>query len=272
MQSPSIPVYIPGQVITITPNPAPNPNIPPVNSIPTPQTSNPPSAQTNSVDWVDMIWKTGIVAVSMVFMISNLVFYRKLLQTRHRISDAELPVACPIPVYYVNDLSAPCLFGKAIYVNKKALHEKRLRHVLSHELTHRRHGDHFWALLRCACLSIHWYNPLVWLAAALSRRDCELSCDSAVIRRLDDSSGISYGETLMAMLTTSPTNLLHTATTMSASKRTMAERLKMIVRRPKMMKLTAAVLALITIFTVILTFGGCADETVTPFPFGLSGL
>ena len=46
-----------------------------------------------------------------------------------------------------------------------------LRHVLAHELTHYAHKDHIWSLLRCLALALHWYNPLVWLAAALSKRD-----------------------------------------------------------------------------------------------------
>lgn len=262
----SDPLYIPEQVITILPELTPKLDIPPVTVEPSPQTSTAPVPQTVSIDWLDVIWKTGIVTVGTAFFVSNLLFYRKLRSLRRRFPAGELPVACPIPVYFVKDLAAPCLFGSAIYVNQRALHNDRLRHVITHELTHRRHGDQLWALLRCVCLAIHWYNPLVWWAAILSRRDCELSCDSAVVRSLGDTDHISYGETLMAMLTASPTNLLHAATTMSASKRTMAERLKLIVRRPKMMKLTVAALALVTICAVILTFGGCADEVSAPDP------
>ena len=260
------PIYIPDKIITIKPDSTPMPDIPVDDPPPTPHEPVPSSEQRFSVDWLDVIWKVGITTVSAAFLSCNLLYYRKLRSTRRRIPVEQLPVACPIPVYYVKDLRSPCLFGSAIYVNRKALHNDRLHHIIIHELTHRRHGDPLWTLLRCACLAIHWYNPLVWWAAHLSRRDCELSCDSAVLRTLGDGSGLSYGETLMAMLTTSSSSLLHAATTMSASKRTMAERLKLIVRRPKMMRLTAAALALITVCAVILSFGGCTEETISPTP------
>lgn len=253
-------IEIPGQSITIPVAPHPTPEQSSGMTVSSPPQSSPTPAKPD-IDWRDLIWKTGMSAVSSIFLISNLLFYRKLRRSRQRIPAAELSVPCPVPVYYVDGLDAPCLFGlrSAIYVNASAMHPERLRHVLVHELTHRRHGDHFWSLLRCVCLAVHWYNPLVWWAALLSRRDCEISCDSAAIRKLGDSSGISYGETLMAMLTTSPTGLLHTATTMNASKRTMMERLKLIVHRPRMMKLTLAAVALITMGAVMFTFGGCAD-------------
>lgn len=255
------PIYVPDQNITIDPTP-------PSDSSGT-NTTNPPSQITPSpakpeIDWLDVIWKAGILTAGAVFLLSNLSFYRKLRRSRQRISEDDLPIACPIPVYYVPNLDAPCLFARAIYVNQAAMHPERLRHVITHELTHRRHGDHLWALLRCVCLSVHWYNPLVWWAAILSRRDCELSCDSAAIRTLGSTCDISYGETLMTMLTKSPAGLLRTATTMSASKRTMAERLHLIVHRPKMMKLTLAAVAFVTMGAVILTFGGCADEIDPP--------
>lgn len=252
------PIYIPEQNVTIEPMPTPDFSS---GTSPAPAPQVTPAPAKVDIDWRDVIWKAGMIAVGSAFLLSNLAFYLKLRRGRQRINSDELPLPCPVPVYYVENLAAPCLFGlkSAIYVNRIALEPQRFPHVLAHELTHRRHGDHFWALLRCVCLAIHWYNPLVWWAATLSRRDCEISCDSAVLRTLDD--GISYGETLLAMLTTSPTGILHTATTMSAGKHTMAERLKLIVHRPRMMKLTVVAVALVAMGAVMFTFGGCSGDT-----------
>ncbi|MBR3704718.1 MAG: peptidase M56, partial [Oscillospiraceae bacterium] len=213
------PLYIPEHTIIIDPIPAPD-AAGDTNRIPAPQIT--PTPAKPAIDWRDIIWKAGMSSVGGVFLLSNLIFYCKLRRSRQRIPDEELPSSCPVPVYFVDDLDAPCLFGlrSSIYVNRNALDSQRLHHVIIHELTHRRHGDHFWALLRCVCLAVHWYNPLVWWAAILSRRDCETSCDSAVLHKLGSTCAISYGETLMAMLTTSPTGILRTATTMSVGKRT----------------------------------------------------
>ena len=259
---PTPPLYtpLPEQTIPVEPMPT----LPPVEGdttsrVPAPQVT--PTPQKSAINWWNILWKTGVVTVGSVFLISNLIFYRKLRRNRQRIPTDSLPIPCHLPVYYVESLAAPCLFGvkSAIYVNETALHPQRLRHVLTHELTHHRHGDHLWSLLRCICLAMHWYNPLVWWAAMLSRRDCELSCDSAVLYSLGNTSAISYGETLMAMLTKTRPSLLHTATTMGTEKRTMTERLQLIVHRPKMRKGTAVAVALVAIGAVTLTFGGCSD-------------
>ena len=51
-----------------------------------------------------------------------------------------------------------------------------------HELAHIRRNDYLAAtLVRLAC-AIHWYNPLVWLAARESRKLQEQACDDAVLR------------------------------------------------------------------------------------------
>lgn len=72
-----------------------------------------------------------------------------------------------------------------------------LRHTVEHEITHFRHGDHFWSALRSVCIALHWYNPLVWWAAILSRNDAELACDEGTIRRIGEDARAEYGRTLI---------------------------------------------------------------------------
>ncbi len=269
LPSPQFPVfeYIPGENI-ITPPAAANP-VPPIPGNTVHEApSAPPAEKTTPQNLWKVLWVAGIAAVSGMFLISNLVFYMKLRRSARRIPESELPFPCPIPVYCADAISSPCLFGLrgTVYLNKAAMHPERIRHVLIHELAHRRHGDQFWALLRCVLLAIHWYNPLVWLAAILSRRDCELSCDSAALCRIGSENAISYGETLMAMLTSAPANLLHAATTMSAEKHVMAERLRRILHRPRMTGFTLAAVALITAGAITFTFGGCAEKSDEPKP------
>lgn len=80
-------------------------------------------------------------------------------------------------------------------------------------------------MLRCACLIVHWYNPLVWWAAALSKRDGELACDEDAIKALGESERISYGRTLIGLTATGGTkNILRCATTMTGGKNTLKER------------------------------------------------
>ena len=228
-----------------------------------PQSTVPVAAE--RVNWTETIWKSGTFVAGTVFLLSNFSFYVNLRKKRRLISASELPHSCPVGVYQVPGLTSPCLFGlarPAIYLNEEALNSGNLEHILIHEETHYRHGDHIWAALRCVCLAIHWYNPLVWWAAVLSRRDCELSCDAGAIHRLGEANRIRYGETLLRMVVPGrhPADLLRTATTMSGSKKAMMERITLIAKQPKMLKITLTAVVLMTCGAAVFFFGGAAEE------------
>src|SRR5699024_163847 len=61
------------------------------------------------------------------------------------------------------------------------LSEPELGFVLAHERAHLRRRDHIWKPLGWLLLSVHWFNPLVWLAYALFCRDVEYACDESVV-------------------------------------------------------------------------------------------
>ena len=135
--------------------------------------------------------------------------------------------------------------------------ETALRHALLHEQTHYRHGDHVWAVLRSVCLVLHWYNPLVWLAAALSRRDAELACDEGTLRRLGESERTAYGETLIRLTCSRKKGeLLLTATAMTGSQRSLRERIALIAKKPRMALYTLAAAVLVVAVAAGCTFAG----------------
>ena len=140
-------------------------------------------------------------------------------------------------------------------------------YILAHEETHFRHGDHLWSYLRCACLAVHWFNPLVWWAAALSRRDCELACDDGTLRRLGDEHRKAYGATLITMVAgrLKPSDLLCGATTMTSGKTGIRERITMIAKKPKTLlpALLAALLLLAAVAGCTFTGAGSPDTTGT---------
>lgn len=218
-------------------------------------------------DWtktIAIIWYSGIAAVGLVLLFSNISFWRKLRRTRKEyvVSD------CALPVYVVDALPSPCIFGifrTAVYITPETLEsETKLRHVLAHELTHYRHGDHIWSLLRGVCLAVHWYNPLVWLAGILSRRDAELACDEGTIKKIGEESRIEYGRTLIGLSIErhSAMDLLCCATTMVSGEKGIKERIMLIAKKPKMLMTTLAAVLIIAVFTAGCTFTGAASGSV----------
>ena len=201
-------------------------------------------------------WYAGMSAMALWLIATNLAFRARLAKRARRI---EYP-GCKLPLYITEAVETPCLFGvlrPAIYITPEAASEPvTLAHSVEHELTHYRHGDHIWALLRCLCLVLHGYNPLVWLAAALSRRDAELACDEATIRRLGENERAAYGRTLIRISCERRATLLRTATTMNCGKRGLRERIALIAKRPKTAAYALVILILAAIAVTGCTFTG----------------
>jgi len=222
-------------------------------------------------DWARIaktVWLAGAAALGLVFLAVNLRFGKKLRRSRERVEETD---AC-LPVYESGETDTPCLFGVAkpsIYVTPDTRTEaETLRYALAHEQTHYRHGDNLWAVLRGVCLALHWYNPLVWWAAELSRRDAELACDEATIRRIGESERAAYGRTLIRMTCEKRPALLVTATMMTDSVKGLKERISLLVKKPKTAAYTAVAVLLIAGFSVACTFTGGRENAELAEPFG----
>ncbi len=213
-------------------------------------------------------WLLGSAAVALVLLASNLRFYWILRRERIPLERVD----CPLRAYVAVGLPSPCLFGivrPAVYVTPEAAADPAmLRHVLAHEYTHYRHGDHIWSLLRCAALAVHWWDPLVWLAARLSRRDGELACDEGALKRLGDGERAAYGSTLLALVTARPRpgDLFRCATTMAGDKKSLKERIGRIAKAPKRVIWAAAVAVLVTALACACAFGSAEERDPDPAP------
>lgn len=230
-----------------------------------------PAATLSPARVLDGVWKAGMAAMAAFFLTANLRFRLRLKQSR-----VPFPAeGCPLPVYLSDRLSSPCLAGlvrPAIYLTPAAVRSDRLDYVLLHERTHARHLDPLWALLRCVCLTVYWFHPLVWVAALLSRADCELACDEGAMAALNHSGRLAYGRTLLALVPVSgrPANPLLAATTMASGKRQLKDRITRIAhqRRPVL----AAVLAAVALagLAAACTFSGSSTAVYEEGTFTLS--
>lgn len=200
-------------------------------------------------DILRIVRYTGTALTAVYFAAVNISFFLRLRRRRVPVSSGS-----PCRVYYVEGIESSCLFMNAVYVPKEtAQDEEKLSCVLAHELSHRAHGDPFFALLRCAAIALHWYNPLVWAAAFVSRRDSELFADAGAIKRLGEDRRVEYGKTLIALTVKPKTeaNIVCTATAMTNGKAELKARIGSlaVVRR----SLAAAVAAIM----LSLTAAGC---------------
>ncbi len=205
------------------------------------------------LDVLWFIWGLGAPVVGVWILASNILFSRRLKKNRQpfelpeNVKTAVLEMNCGkkgrLPACYLAEgISSPCLYGfpgrEAVYLTVDVVDDAdRLRHVVIHELVHKRHGDSFWALLRGVLVTVYWFHPLVWVAAVCSKRDCELACDEGALALLGEEERIPYGETLLSIITRKgrASDLVCTATTMTGSGKSVKERIQFIAKEPKVL-------------------------------------
>ena len=74
-----------------------------------------------------------------------------------------------------------------------------LNYILTHEYVHIRHFDILTKMLMMLAVSIHWFNPMVWVMYLLLNRDIELICDETVIKLFGEKNKSSYAHILIDM-------------------------------------------------------------------------
>ena len=216
------------------------------------------------------LWLTGMTVMTTVIAACNLHLALRLKRTRRTL---DIPGSL-LPVYVTDVVPTPCVFGlfrPVIYLTPAAAEDETvLRHALTHELTHYRHLDHVWSVLRSLCLVLHWYNPLAWIAAKVSRADAELACDEGALRVLGEGQRGDYGRTLIGLTCGARLgSLFVTATTMTGSAGSIRERIRLLMKRPRTTVLTLTAMILLVTIIVGCTFSTAPETeqpTITPTP------
>jgi len=179
-------------------NPQINSGIPIVNQVINPVISESfapdPMTSANPLQlWIPTfaaIWILGMIAM----LVYTVVSYARV---KHRIGTA---VRLRDNIYQSESVVSPFVLG--IFTPKIYLpfnmNEQNTSHVIAHEQAHIRRRDHLWKPLGFLLLTLHWFNPLMWLGYVLLCRDIELACDEKVIKKLDDGQRADYSEALLA--------------------------------------------------------------------------
>lgn len=138
---------------------------------------------------ITFLWIIGMG----VFLLYTIISYLRLC---HRVSTA---VRYKDNIFKSENVASPFVLGiirPRIYLPFK-VGEQELEHVIAHEQAHIYRKDHWWKPLGFLLLTIHWFNPLVWLAYVLLCRDIELACDEKVIKKLDNEQRANYTQALV---------------------------------------------------------------------------
>lgn len=88
------------------------------------------------------------------------------------------------------------IFRPRIYI-PASLNKKERDHILMHERMHIRHGDNIVRVVMLLVNVFYWWNPLVWVAVHLMKKDMEMFCDESVIKKMDGATQGAYLRTLL---------------------------------------------------------------------------
>ena len=139
---------------------------------------------------MSLVWYAGIAAMSIYTLISFIILRRKL----------RTAVILRDNLFQCETVSSPFVLGimkPKIYL-PYGMDDQNLSHVIAHEQAHIRRKDHWWKPLGFLLLTIHWFNPLMWVAYILLCKDIEMACDEKVIAELGNEQRADYTQALVA--------------------------------------------------------------------------
>lgn len=165
---------------------------------------------TDSFYILKFIWVAGIIICAAVFIMAYIVCYK-----RFRIS---LPVKNPVAEEWLKAhksarnisirqsclAKSPLSYGilHPVILMPETTNWKNTEHIqyiLEHEFIHIKRFDAVTKLLLITAVSLHWFNPLVWVMYILLNRDIELACDETVIKHFGRESKKDYAMLLISM-------------------------------------------------------------------------
>lgn len=152
-----------------------------------------PGASANPLQiWIPILSMIWVAGVAILFVYTAVSYWR----LRRKVSEA---VILRDNIFQSENVASPFVLGiikPRIYLPFN-MNGQDLEHVVAHEQAHIRRKDHWWKPLGFLLLTIHWFNPLMWLAYVLLCRDIELACDEKVIKELDNEQRADYAQALV---------------------------------------------------------------------------
>ena len=135
------------------------------------------------------IWLLGMIAL-LIYSFFSVFLLKRRLKGAQLIEEN---------IFEVKNLKTPFVLGilyPKIYL-PFGLREEERNYILIHEQIHIRRKDPIIKAFAFLIVSIHWFNPLVWIAFCLMSTDMELSCDERVLQAMNEDVKKPYARSLL---------------------------------------------------------------------------
>ncbi|MDD4145675.1 MAG: M56 family metallopeptidase [Clostridia bacterium] len=191
-----------------------------------------------------VIWLMGI-AVMLICSIYSVIKLTRNLKAAGNLFDN---------IYEAGNLKTPFILGilnPKIYL-PTGLSADEKRYIIKHEQIHLQRFDHIVKPLAFVVLSIHWFNPLVWIAFLLMGTDMELSCDESVLKHMGSGIKKEYSASLLSL---AAGKRIHNGCPLAFGESNAKSRIKNVLnyRKPAFWVVLAAVVAVLAICIGLMT-------------------
>ena len=139
--------------------------------------------------YISIVWLIGMVLLLLYAFFSYFVLKNKTKVFIEK--NRGVRVCDEIDTPFVMGIAKPIIYLPSGY------DKDVIDNVLSHEMAHIHRFDHIRKQIAFLILSIHWFNPLVWVSFELFCRDIELACDEKAIKNMSFDEKKAYASALL---------------------------------------------------------------------------
>lgn len=142
-----------------------------------------------ALDIAAVLWLVGIAVMAVWSVVSYLSVKKCVCGSR--LSHKNIYISANIETPFVYGIVKP-----RIYIPDSIVEKDRL-FIISHESVHISRRDHIIKLIALVALSLHWFNPIIWLSFRLMVKDMEMSCDERALLSFETDVRKDYAAALL---------------------------------------------------------------------------
>ncbi|WP_027625975.1 M56 family metallopeptidase [Clostridium lundense] len=213
-----------------------------------------------------ILWYLGIFTLIIHNILNHIKFYKRIKYIK-AVDDEKaitillqcsnfLKIKSNFKLLELSSINSPAILGlkNPIILIPKGLLSKvtkeDLKNIMLHELCHYKRKDIIVLYLAKIICILHWFNPLIWYTMDKLKKTLELSCDEMVLSYINAEEKLSYGYTIINLLSYSKNNLkVSLPLNMVGNKKEIAKRISFI-RDFKKKGLYATTLSLIVVILI----------------------
>ena len=162
--------------------------------------SLPQAVQTASVNPMQIVM--AILSIVWVLGVALLIIY-SVISYLKVINNVKTSTLVRDEIFETDRIVTPfvCGFIKPKIYIPTDISQSEVPYILAHERVHIKRLDYLLKPFAFLVLSVHWFNPLMWLSFFLMSKDLEMSCDESVLKLFGDETRANYSKSLLALAT-----------------------------------------------------------------------